>query len=180
MKPTLTATRGISGCGKSHWARQEAARRCAAGRPTAVVERDALRDMVGVNRYGDTEGERRVTAGQRALVLGWLRAGMDVIVADTNIAPASLSHLRRLAGRGGARFEVEDFAHVPFEVCVSRNERRPERVPGQCSGAQIPPEGMERQRRRLAEVLAVEARQRAAQGRLGWRRPSSVQASKNS
>jgi predicted kinase len=181
MRPTLIATRGISGCGKSHWARQEAERLRAGGLDVAVSERDAWRDAVGVNRYGDVAGEARVTVRQDAQILEALRAGAVVIETSTNLRAEHLARLRRLAELAGAGFELVDFSGVPFEVCVERNRRRPQRVPGRCMGAQVPPDGLLRQHQQLQKGLAAEAGQRGAQARAGrgrrlsgWRRFSSI------
>jgi predicted kinase len=155
---TLIATRGVSGCGKSHWARQEAARQNAAGRPTVVVERDVLRDVIGVDRHGDEVSERAVTALHRLVVRSWLADGVDVICADTNLTAEVLDRLRGLAASAGAGFRLVDFSHVPLATCVERNARRPERAPGRCTGAQVPLEALARQHRQLQEALATAVR----------------------
>lgn len=170
MRPTLIATRGVSGCGKSTWARQEAERLRALGRLVVVSERDAWRDVVGVNEHGDVSGEARVTVRQDAQILGGLMAGAVVIETSTNLRAEYLARLRRLAELAGAGLELVDFSHVPLEVCVERNRRRPQRVPGRCVGAHVPEDAILSQHRQLQEALAAEAGQRGSQGREGYAR----------
>ncbi len=156
MVARLTVTRGISACGKSTWAREEATRRRVSGRRVAVVERDALRDMVGVDYYGDTEGELDVTNGQQVLILGWLVSGVDVIAADTNLRIESVAFLEGIAREAGAEFDVVSFSFVPLEVCIARDATRPPRIPGRCANAQIGAEAVREQYRQLQVDLTVE------------------------
>jgi predicted kinase len=113
---TLTITRGLPGSGKSTWARQQ-------GR-SVRVNRDDLRRMLHGGNLGQGWAEAQVTVAQRALVAALLRAGVNVIVDDTNLSGKAVSELRQLADECGVPFVTKDFTDVPIEVCIERDAAR--------------------------------------------------------
>lgn len=128
--PLLIITRGLPGSGKTTWAREYIAM---ASDPTFRVNRDDLRRMFG---FGTGDDENAVTEIQYAAITTFL-AGVrraDVVVDDTNLHDEHVDTLRRMAGRCGARFRVQDFRMVPVETCLKRN-RLPDR---RAIGAVVP------------------------------------------
>jgi predicted kinase len=120
----LTISRGISGSGKSTWARQQ---------PNAiVVSRDDLRELLypGVDYYNAdkdlfNERERVVSAMQDAMVAGGLKAGKHVIVDNTNIEWKYVKSLAKIGYRYGAEVEVKVF-EVPLTEAIRRDVWRGE------------------------------------------------------
>lgn len=119
----LTILRGISGSGKSTWARQQNA---------IVVSRDDIRVML----YGDDvvdyykqdkdafiAYEQTVTVIQDQMIAGLLRAGKDVIVDNTNIEWKYVKALAKIGYRYGAEVEVKVF-DVPLGEAMRRDEFR--------------------------------------------------------
>jgi predicted kinase len=120
MMPKLTILRGISGSGKSTWARQQNA---------TVVSRDAIRDMLfplhadfpnlyyAVPKDQLSENENRVSVVQDSMIAGLLKAGQDVIVDNTNIEWKYVRALARIGYRHGAEVEVKVFDVDVIEAC---------------------------------------------------------------
>lgn len=141
-KPTLTVTVGLPGSGKSTWARAVRDLTREAGRMCAVVDRDSIRDLIGYRWDAPADQrarwEQTVTTIQHAQITACLRAGIEIIVADTNLVPQHLDALRSLARRHRAAFEVRDFTAVPVDECIRRDALRPPYVPGgPCSGVSV-------------------------------------------
>jgi predicted kinase len=130
--PTLIATLGAPGCGKSTavlgWLRAERSTR-------AVIGRDQLREMLDCLPVGDVAQEGIVTAMQEAGIRALLGLGVDVAVDDTNVQPGRLAHWASLAASCGAEFEVWDYTGVPEDVCQQRNAGR-----AAAGGRHVPPE----------------------------------------
>ncbi|WP_416211120.1 AAA family ATPase [Frankia sp. Cr2] len=135
--PTLTITQGLPGSGKSTWARDRVRQIRTEGHQAGIVGRDMIRDMLGVDHYGNDIDERTVTLVQHSLVECLLLANIDVVVDDTNLNPVCRDRLRNLATRVSANFSVVDFTWVALEICIERDKRRPPRVPFGCAGAQV-------------------------------------------
>lgn len=146
-RPTLTITRGLPGSGKSTAARRRRDQLRAAGQRAAVVSRDPLRDQLGLV-YGDTAGEKHVTAVRDAQVNAMLRAGMNVIVDEMNLAAQYVRHWMETAVRAGALFSVIDLTDVDVELCVRRDALRPEPMPGAVTGARVGEQAIRNQYRR--------------------------------
>lgn len=116
---TLTITRGLPGSGKTTWARAQ---------PGMVrVNRDDLRRMfAAVWDHGNRADEDVVTEVQMDAVGAWLSRRRSVVVDDTNLRPDVVERLRVFAGLHHVEFLIEDFTHVPLEVCIARDAARPE------------------------------------------------------
>lgn len=119
----LTILRGISGCGKSTWARQQNA---------VVVSRDDLRVLlfpdVDVDEYYRVkdrlgERERLVTSMQDAMIAGALKDGHDVIVDNTNIEWKYVKALAKIGYRYGAEVELKVF-DVSLDTARNNNTWR--------------------------------------------------------
>lgn len=122
----LTILRGISGSGKSTWARQQNA---------VVVSRDSIRDMLFELHKRDDQAyykqdkevlsacESSVTVVQDKTIEGLLRAGTDVIVDNTNTSFKFVRALAKIGYRCGAEVEVKVF-DVPLAEAVMRDAKR--------------------------------------------------------
>lgn len=122
---TLTATRGLPGSGKTSWALAQ----LAAAEPgqLARLNRDDLRQMLHNQAPHTPLTEQQVTLAQHAGIEQLLRAGVSVIVDDTNLRARHLRTLAELAWRCGAEFVVRDF-DTPLEQCLRRDQQRPSPV----------------------------------------------------
>lgn len=119
----LTILRGVSGCGKSTWAREQNA---------AVVSRDDIRftqfgsddkDYYTVDKAVLFERENLVTVIQDATIAALLRAGKDVIADNTNVEWKYVKALAKIGNKAGAEVEVRVF-DVPLHLAQQRAAMR--------------------------------------------------------
>lgn len=119
----MTILRGVSGCGKSTWAREQNA---------AVVSRDDIRfiqfgsddrDYYTADKAVLFERENLVTVIQDATIAALLKAGKDVIVDNTNIEWKYVKALAKIGYRAGAEVEVKVF-DVPLHLAQQRANMR--------------------------------------------------------
>jgi predicted kinase len=122
---TLTMTKGLSGSGKTTWAKEQVLK--AAYGSVVIVCKDDLRAMLHADRWHG-KNERQVVKARDALVESFLLQGVSVIVADTNLNPAHEERLRRMAEARGAEFVVKDFTHIPIQTCIKQDLRRAKSV----------------------------------------------------
>lgn len=122
MPGKLIITRGMSGSGKTTWAKD-----FCAWEPSFRfrVNRDDLRSMLfGGYRQG-YEFEQTVTVIQQNAVRELLRKDKIVVVDDTNLALKHAKAFAKLAHEEGASFEVNDeFLSVPLATCIERDAGR--------------------------------------------------------
>lgn len=139
----LIITRGVSGSGKSTWAREQNA---------AVVSRDDIRvsqfgsdnqDYYTVDKKVLFEKENLVTVIQDATIAALLRAGKDVIVDNTNTEWKFVKALAKIGHRAGAEVEVKVF-DVPLNVAQERAAMR-----ARLGGRDVPPNIIRQQHDRL-------------------------------
>lgn len=118
--PKLIITRGLSGSGKTTFAKAwttESEKR-------ARVNRDDIRMyQLGGQGVLDFQGEQLVTDIQQNTVRKYLRFGYDVIVDDTNLRLKYARAWADLAMECQASFEVRDF-DTSVEECVKRDAAR--------------------------------------------------------
>lgn len=125
--PTIVATVGLPGSGKTTWADQQVAVDTTG--TLVVVNRDHIRRML---RKPYPTDERLVTHIQHAAIRAALAMNRNVISDDTNLNPDHIRALRFIARDHGAGFRVNtQFLHVPLDEVIWRNSQRPklERVP---------------------------------------------------
>jgi predicted kinase len=135
----LTILRGISGSGKSTWARNQNA---------VVVSRDDLRTaLFGFDyhsRTPDHASEELVTASEHAAIKAALKAGKDVISDNTNLRPKFAQAIADIGYALGAEVEVKVF-EVTSSVGMSRVQER-----ARSGGRLVPPEVILKQHSQLA------------------------------
>lgn len=112
----LTITRGYPGSGKTTWAKGQAG--------NVRINRDDLRHAL-YRKTGvlSREEEERVTVAQRVQVTALLKAGIDVVVDDTNLNLRFARDFADIAAKVGAEFQCFDF-EVPVETCVDQDLTR--------------------------------------------------------
>lgn len=117
----LVITRGYPASGKTTWARKWVAED---SENRARVNRDDLRaSLFGGAGVLDFALENRVSLAQRSQVEAFLRAGVSVVVDDTNLRLKFARAWADLAVTLGAEFSVIDFATTADE-CVARDVER--------------------------------------------------------
>ena len=112
--PTLTATRGLPGSGKSTWAKEQDAVR---------VNRDDIRYSLFGVYWGPPISEELVTKVERSIASAALKDGHDVVIDATHLRPRYLRDWEKFAQAHGAEFKVQEF-HTPVEICVNRDSAR--------------------------------------------------------
>lgn len=130
MKKKFIATIGLSGCGKSTWAKQYANE---LGN-TVIVTKDDIREQMGAV-VGDNEKrvkEAKVIEKRDKIIMEALQRGKNIISADTNFASKHIDHIANMKAlvfpkyRDQYEFEIKDFRDVPVEVCIERCATRPQ------------------------------------------------------
>lgn len=121
MKATLTV--GVSGSGKTTWARQEAQRTY-----TLITNRDDLRfSLTGATGWHEysfiNKTEKMVSELQVATVKMAADQKRDIIIADTNLSPRIRSNWFLLLKQLGFYVEVKEF-DVGFEEAMRRDALR--------------------------------------------------------
>lgn len=118
---------GISGSGKTYAALEYQAELRAKGYLVLRANRDEIRtDLFGESYHTVTpiqELERDVTSIQHKLIHHGLKRGWTVISDDTNLHPAGIKNLKKIADEYGARFD-EIPVIVPLELALERNRQR--------------------------------------------------------
>lgn len=121
---TLYITRGVSGSGKSTWARSR--------KGAVVVSRDDIRAATfgsdgpayyNVHKDVLRKREDYITKVEHAAIKNALAAGLDVVSDNTHIQTKYLKPIIRLAQAIGAKVEVKEF-DVPLETVLNRVEDR--------------------------------------------------------
>lgn len=110
--------RGLSGAGKSSWAKQFVKEN-----PGSIrVNKDDLRRMCHDGHW--TRGNEKMICDMRdAMVARSLQSGHTVLVDDTNFASSHEARLRQIATEQHAEFEIKDFV-VDFEEALERDAKR--------------------------------------------------------
>lgn len=137
---TLTITRGLPGSGKTTYALDVVRFHKT---PTIRVNRDDIRQARFGKTHGlDTDQEKEVTLIARAQASGALKAGIDVVVDDTNLHKDSVKGWIRLAFDHDAQFH-----HVDFDIDVEESVRRA-KIRAERGGREVPEEVIRRMHKR--------------------------------
>lgn len=116
---TLTAMRGYPGSGKSTKAREIAKETGA-----VVVCRDDIRKMLHDDYFtGVKAREDEVTIAERAMVQGFLKNGVSVVVDATHLEPSYLRKQAKMAAQYGAKFSRVDMT-TDVRHCIVRDQTR--------------------------------------------------------
>lgn len=127
----LYFTCGLPASGKSWWAKNWVDEN---PQTRARLNRDDFRKMLHrqwggpgpqtKRRATAKHTERQITLAQHAAAEALLRAGIDVVIDDTNLEERHVAALHELAARVGTVAELVDFRAVPKEICLARNAAR--------------------------------------------------------
>lgn len=121
--PVVIFTRGFPGCGKStyanQWVNEDSANR-------VEINRDNIREMLGICQIGTIEQENDVTTIQHIQYDNAMKNGMDIIVSDTNMKVKFVRIMVSKAISNGYSVEFADFK-VDFDTILKRNKTRPEK-----------------------------------------------------
>lgn len=108
----ITATVGVSGSGKSTWAKAWVA----AAPNRARMSRDEIRkvlfgeiDMDKAVEYYSPENEAKVDEVSALLMAEWMAEGRDIVVDNTHLHPLAHKELSELAEKNGYTFELKVF-----------------------------------------------------------------------
>lgn len=122
--PRAILTVGIAGSGKTTWSNKVVANNS----DWININRDSLRESQGFPPIGDAQQEKLVTKLQRGLVEVAGLEGFNVIISDTNLNKDVRNGMVRYLHKQGFDVEFKIF-DVPYDVCVERNNARPNPVP---------------------------------------------------
>lgn len=126
----IILTMGLPASGKSTWAKEMLAKHQGQYKR---INKDDLRAMLDDSKWSKAN-EKFVLQIRDTMVLSALNEGFNVIVDDTNLHPKHLQKMLDIAesytevmGKP-CRVELEDFTHVPLDVCIERDSKRPSSV----------------------------------------------------
>ena len=119
--PTLLMLKGLPASGKSTYAKELVEKE-----GYVRVNKDDLRAMMH-NGEWSKENEGAIIRMRDEIVLNSLLEDKNVVVDDTNFAPIHKQRLQELMPYG-TEFQVK-LIDTPLEECISRNERRANKVP---------------------------------------------------
>lgn len=112
---------GAPGAGKTtlaiQWAAEDPEGRCR-------TSRDDLRMMLHHGHRGSRAQETLVTKFRDSMIRTAVRAGQSIVVDETNMRWQHLEHIKNVAYKAGAGFEVVSLLTVPLDVCVQRDAER--------------------------------------------------------
>jgi predicted kinase len=118
--PELTITVGLSGCGKSTWAKQEVTR----NRGDIVrLNRDDMRKMLFADVPWNSFNENLVRNWQQEGARQALQMGKNVIIDDTNCVRRTRQGWEEFAQKNFVKLRIVTF-NTDFKVCVERDKGR--------------------------------------------------------
>lgn len=116
---TVTLTKGLPGSGKSTWAKKQVDES-----PNSIkrINKDDLRSMLDNGNWSQSS-EKFIIKVRDLIILEALNNGKHVIVDDTNLSDKHEAHIKELV-RGLAVVQIQDFTHVPLDVCIKNDLNR--------------------------------------------------------
>lgn len=130
MTQKLILTRGLSGSGKSTWARAWVAEDPdTRGR----VNRDDLRFMMFETPNYKWDQEKQVTEAEQNAAVALLKGGRSVVVDATNLRSKYIRNWQKIAYTHGVSFELVDFP-ISLEDAIARDSLRSGKA---CVGAGV-------------------------------------------
>lgn len=121
IQPEIVMMSGVSGSGKSTWARTWVA---ADPDHRVRVNRDDIRSMMFTKADYTGVQEEMLTAASNALMVAALNLGKSVVVDNTHLHPRFAQELSKFAETQSVRFRVQTMAPITFEVAQSRIQKR--------------------------------------------------------
>lgn len=118
-RPRIIYTVGISGSGKSTWAKQYVADHPEAKR----INKDEIREEKFPGQEWHREMEKDIDAVKRYRIIRSIIDGYDAVVDDTNLNPGHHRDYRKLAERFGVDLEMKLF-EVPLQKAIQRDRER--------------------------------------------------------
>lgn len=113
----IVLTQGLPASGKTTWAMQQVAK----GK-FANINRDDLRwSLFGKPYKFSKQKEKLVTEAQFSIATSFVSAGINFIVSDTNLNPATITKWKTFAKENNCHFEIKDFTDVSVEECIKRD-----------------------------------------------------------
>lgn len=127
QKPTLLALKGISGSGKTTYAKE------LESQGWIRIEKDEIRKEARLfkgGEYNHKRGDESIVIRERdRLIRNALHDDLDVVSSDTNLNPQHIRQLQNIARQYGAEFKVDDkFLTVPLEELIERDKKRTDSV----------------------------------------------------
>ncbi|NCD07129.1 MAG: polynucleotide kinase [Spirochaetia bacterium] len=119
----LIYTKGLSGSGKSTWAKKYIKE----NKNVKRINKDDLRDMLDDGIWSKTN-EKTIISIRNAIIVKLLNDGFDVIVDDTNLCPKHWKTFEELALMCEADLICKDFTDVDINVCIERDMLRDKKV----------------------------------------------------
>ena len=121
----LLMLKGLPGCGKSTFAREQAETWRSKGIKTIISNKDLLREMQGGREdKGKGVKEGGIIDLRNAILRQAILREANIIVDDTNLNPIHEKSLDYLAFENGYRFMVADFTDADPIECISRDSGR--------------------------------------------------------
>ena len=114
---------GLPACGKSTWAREHQV----SNPTTVIVNNDTIRNAIydGLGHRNWSGAIENQTRTQRAVqITDAAAAGVDVIVDNTHMNPATFAKTKELCEGLGYTVELMDFRHVSVAECIARDAVR--------------------------------------------------------
>jgi predicted kinase len=116
---TVYITIGAPASGKSYWAQN----RVKMFPNTMIVCRDDIRAAMSITKFGDPKTEQLITKIQRAQMEGAFLAGLDVIVADTNLNKDFRKSLIKFCHEHAQDVYLFTFKQ-PLDILIMRDAQR--------------------------------------------------------
>jgi predicted kinase len=123
--PELTITVGVSGCGKSTWAKHQVNR---SGGKIVRLNRDDIRKQLFVDVPWSGSNENLVRNWQMEGARAALQSGRDVIIDDTNCVRNTRQKWEEFATQQRVRFRIVQFT-TDLKTCIERDKGRGETCP---------------------------------------------------
>lgn len=118
-KPKVIMTLGLSGCGKTTWAKQVMSENPGLYKR---VNKDDLRELLDLSVHSKSN-EKFVQSVRDFIILEAVKSGKSVINDDTNLHPKHEEHIRKLV-EGVADVEIKSFMDTPIDECIRRDAMR--------------------------------------------------------